>query len=685
MGSRSRKPAAAVAHSGSSADTPVSASAVGPSIATRAASAAPALVRSPARRQAAAKVSGATAKTTAAATSTNPIAAMFFNSTPSMSWTANPGQGANGAVTGLLNGIDAEGDPLSYTVTSTPVNGTVAIGTDGSYTYTPSEALAYDGTFDSFTVTASDAGAGFHLHGLGGLLNLLTFGLLGLSGHNTTVSVPVNVAAWKKYNTAPTATYSLGSPDPTTGVVLGQIDATDAENDPLTYSATSAPTKGSVTFTADGGFTYTPTPDARHAAARDWVTEADLSDSFTVTISDGKGGDISGPITVAIGPKNAAPVAGAPTVGSPVGSAGVISGSVTAIDADSDTLTYGGSGTTAKGTVTIDPSTGAFTYTPNTGAHGMSATTDTFTITITDGYGGATPVAVSVPIAALVVGNSMVRYSFNYTDGSQYWTPEAKNALQYAADKIASYLVVSQPVTVTFDVTGYSSPGSTTLASAGSDIRGFTPGYYYSIVQNKLISGADSNFFLSDGLINVNFGHSWSFGDDVASEQYDFVSVMMHEMMHAYGFRSYLTDAGNNDGTQWSLFDSGIVDWNGSPVINGSYRFDPAFNANLSGGNGGLYFVGGHATSAYGGRLVPLYTPSVWEPGSSGSHLDDYTFSGNDPQLMEAMADSGPRMRYLSAIEQGILQDLGYTVSAPSWSSMIFIGFGFFIRRRKTK
>lgn len=632
----------------------------------------------PVRRQPAARVSATGAKTKAAATATNPVAAFFFNGTPSQNWVSNPAQGPNGVIRGLLNVTDPEDDPLEYSVTTGPMHGTVAVGTDGSYTYVPSEVFAYDGTFDSFTITASDAGAGFHLHGLAGLLNLLTFGLLGLGGHTISVTIPVNVAAWKKYNTAPTATYTAGSPDPTTGIVTGQIYAIDAENDPLSYSAIS-PAKGAVTLTADGGFTYTPTPDARHAAARDWVTEADISDSFTVTISDGQGGSVSGPITVAIGPKNAAPVAGAPTVGTPVGSVGVITGGVTATDADNDTLTYSAPGATAKGTLIIDATTGAFTYTPNASAHGMSASTDTFTVTITDGYGGSTPVAVSVPIAALAVGNSMVEYSFNYTSGSNYWTPEARNALQFAADKIASYFVVSQPVNLTFNVTAYSSPDSTTLASAGSDVMAFGPGYFYTVVQNKFIRGTDSNFSAEDGTLNVNFGKSWSFGDDVEYGQYDFVSVMMHEMMHAYGFTTNLNQAGYNNGAKWPLFTSGITDWTGTDIINGSYRFDTTFDPNLTGGNGGLYFAGAHAVNAYGG-LVPLYTPSVWDAGSSGSHLDGDTFWGT--QLMEATVGSGPGVRVLSPIEQGILQDLGYTVSAPAWSAMVFVGFGFFIRRR---
>ena len=612
-------------------------------------------------RRRAAKVTGVTAKTQAAATNTNPIAALFFNATPSMTYTANPGQGANGVVTGMLNGLDAEDDPLSYSVTTAPSHGSVELGSGGSYTYTPSEAVAYDGTVDSFTVTASDAGAGFHLHGLGGLLNLLTFGLLGFAGHTSTVTVPVNVAAWKRSNTAPTATVTVGAPNPTTGAVLGRVVATDVEGDPLSYSTTSTPAKGTVALAANGSFTYTPTATARHGAASDSAAAADLTDSFTITVSDGQGGTADVPVSVTIGPKNSAPVAGTPVVGTPNPTTGVVTGSVSATDADSDTLTYSTPATTPKGTVTINAGTGAFTYTPT--ALGATASTDAFTVTITDGYGGSTPVAVSVPITAGVVSNATVTYSFNYTAGAQYWTDAAKSAMQSAADTIASYIVVTQPVTLTFNVTASNAPNSSTLASTGSDLTGFGSGYSYTVVQNKLLSNVDSNGNQADGDIDVNFGQPWAYGDSVGGGQYDFISTMMHEMMHAYGFLSYLDEAGYNTGTQWALFDSAVSNQNGTLVIGGNYRFNTAYNPNLTGANGGLYFSGAHAVAAYGG-LVPLYTPDPWEAGSSLSHLDDYTFTGANTQLMNAIADSGLGVRVLSPIEQGILQDLGYTVSA---------------------
>ena len=412
-----------------------------------------------ARRQAA-RVAGATAKTTAAANNANSFASTFFNQTPTLSLAGNPVQGANGVVTGMLNGTDAEGDPLTYSVTAAPSNGTVAVGTNGSYTYTPSESVAYAGTIDSFAVTAS---------------------------------------------------------------------------------------------------------------------------------------------------------------------------------------------------------------------------TDTFTVTVTDGYGGSTPVAVSVPIRAATASNARVTYVFSYTTGAQYWTADAKSALQSAADKIASYIVVSQPVTLTFEVTASNAPNSSNLASAGSDLGGVGSGYSYTVVQGKLLGGQDANGSQYDGSIDANFGQPWAFGNTVGSSQYDFVSTMMHEMLHAYGFLSYLDQAGYNTGRQWPVFDNAVSDQNGTLVINGSYRFNTAFNPNLTGGNGGLYFSGAHAVAAYGG-LVPLYTPNPWEAGSSLSHLDDNTFTGANAQLMNAYADSGPGIRVLSPVEKGILQDLGYTLSPAS-----IVVVGFFIRRRKVK
>lgn len=600
----------------------------------------------------------------AATASADSGSSLFFNVTPSVTHTINPGQSSDGVITGSVVGTDPDSSPLNYSVTTAPVHGSVALGSDGSFTYTPDASVAATGTTDSFTVTVSDAGTGFHVHGIGGLLNLLTFGLLGSSGHTAANTISLTVAPFRVDNSAPTATASVGIPNASTGVVTGQVVATDADGDTLSYSGSTTTSKGvAVVNATTGAFTYTPTASARHAAAKIGATASATTDTFTVTVSDGHGGVTAVAVTVTISPKNTAPTSGTSTVGTPNASTGVVTGTVSATDADGDTLTYSGTGATSKGNVTV-AANGGFTYTPTDAARASatSSTTDSFTVTAADGYGGSTAITVSVPVTPLAVVTNKVTYVFNYTSGSQYWTAAAKAALQNSADRVASYFIVSQPVTLTFNVTATDDSDSGTLASTGSDLTSSDRGFFNTVVQYKMLTGIDANGAADDGDIDVNFGINWAYGDYAGRSQYDFISTMMHELLHAYGFLAYIDEAGYNSGTTWTTFDSFIGTSTRTRVINPStYRFLTVYNTNLTGGAGGLYFLGANAIAAYGGP-VPLFTPNPWEAGSSVSHLDDDTFTGANAQLMNAYADTGLGIRTLSDIELGILKDIGYTV-----------------------
>lgn len=489
-------------------------------------------------------------------------------------------------------------------------------------------------------------------------------------------------------SSVPLTKITVGTPNPTTGVVTGSVTATSANRGRLTYSGSATTTEGKVTVNATtGAFTYTPTPAARHAAAQIGAATAAKTDTFTVTVTDGYGGKVPVMVTVVISPKNTAPIAGTTTVGTPNPSTGVVTGTVTGTDADKDTLAFSTPATTAKGAVTLDARTGAFTYTPASASRNVAGT-DTFTVTITDGYGGSTPVSVSVPVVG-TTQQSNLTFVFNYGSGSQYWTPEAKDSLASAAELLTAYFVVSTPVTIVFDVTAENSPDSWTLASAGSDLTNSNAGFFNTVVQQKILTGFDANGAEADGYVDVNLGIPWAYGDSVGADQYDFTSTAMHEMLHSMGFLSYLERPGsswNARGTNWTTFDSFLVTNTKTRVIgtaNNRNRWNTRYNTNLTGGNGGLFFGGPNAVLAYGG-LVPLFTPAQWESGSSGSHLDDDTFTGAATQMMNAYADVGRGIRVLGAVELGILKDLGYTVVPipGTASALLFVGF-VFLRRRK--
>jgi YVTN family beta-propeller protein/VCBS repeat-containing protein len=93
-------------------------------------------------------------------------------------------------------------------------------------------------------------------------------------------------AAAAVVNSAPTVPVQpIGTPDPVTGVVTGTVLASDADNNPLTYSVATGPKTWTVALNSQtGAYSYTPTPAARWAAGATPVAD---TDSFTVAVDDG--------------------------------------------------------------------------------------------------------------------------------------------------------------------------------------------------------------------------------------------------------------------------------------------------------------------------------------------------------------------------------------------------------------
>ncbi|MCB0930307.1 MAG: VCBS domain-containing protein, partial [Mycobacterium sp.] len=432
----------------------------------------------------------------------------------------------------------------------------------------------------------------------------------------------------------------------------------------------------------DGGsFSYTPTAVARHAAASLTATAADMVEEFTVTVGDGHGGSVVVAVSVAITPDNATPT-GSSSSGAPDVTSGVVAGSVLGIDSDGDPLSYSAPGSTGKGAIVLSAD-GAFTYTPTVLArHAASLatatvddTTDSFTVTISDGYGGTIDIPVSVTISP-----AAVTFNFVYGSGSGYWTADARSALEAAVASLSSYIVVEAPVSLTYDVIGQNSATSGLLATAYAPFSSSSVGYTGTVAQTKIITGVDANGSASDGSITWNFAYPWATGDRVGNRQYDFQAVALHEMLHTLGFLTGIESPTSMD-RNWTIYDSFLATSDGTAAIGGDYVWNSAYTTNLTGGNGGLYFDGPNAVAAYGG-LVPLYTPSTWASGSSVAHLDP-----NNPPvgtyIMDPADGFGPGARVIGAVELGILQDLGYTVTPSQLSVFVIVGLGLMRRRRE--
>lgn len=373
----------------------------------------------------------------------------------------------------------------------------------------------------------------------------------------------------------------------------------------------------------------------------------------------------------------------APTVAPIVvnSSSGPIAGRVDAVDPEGDRLVYRLSKAPSRGTVLLNPD-GFYTYTPGAGFNGV----DTFVITADD---MGTDLNLINPFrgvgtsAGVLLNQGAITFSFNYTTGAQYWSAEARDALRSAADGMATQFLVTAPVVITYDVTAENSAASGKLAAAGSNLVSETAGFLRTVVQNKLISGVDANGSAADGEIEWNFGHAWGLGDSVGPDEYDFTSTVMHELLHSFGFLSYIDERGKNTGRSWTSMDGFIVTSTGAKPIGSGYRWNTAYDGNLTGAKGGLFFGGAHAVAAYGG-LVPLFTPNPWESGSSVSHLDDATFTDANQMMMNAKTDTGLGIRVFSPVEVGILRDLGFTV-VPQTSTVAVAAMLLVVVRRSRK
>ncbi|MEC8474130.1 MAG: hypothetical protein VXZ38_05735 [Planctomycetota bacterium] len=240
---------------------------------------------------------------------------------------------------------------------------------------------------------------------------------------------------------------------------------------------------------------------------------------------------------------------------------------------------------------------------------------------------------------------------------------------------------------------------SATLGQAGTDtyynLNTNNPLIYHSALANHIV-GYDLDTDESEGFATFNSdidggsvlsGYTWYYGTDnnAASNQIDFVSVVLHEIGHALGFSGLLQSDGNyfdfdssssggSDPELFNQYDYYVVRKNSdgtyTPLRNlsASDRITAATNDNI-------YWGGAEGIAANGGVVPKLYAPSQWAQGSSYSHLDEDTFS---LELMSPEQTAGTPHE-ISALTLGMMYDMGWSaVQVPEpatfaiWSLLAF-------------
>ncbi|MEN9780654.1 MAG: hypothetical protein RL014_1802 [Pseudomonadota bacterium] len=295
----------------------------------------------------------------------NDTFALVVNAQPNAAPTGANGNASTAEDT-PLNGqlpaaTDANGDTITYARLSDGAHGTVTVGANGSYTYTP--AANYAGP-DAFTFTVSD----------------------GKGGSNTyTQNITITAV-----NDAPVAA-SGSAMTVEDAVFTGSVPAaTDVDSSSLTYGLVSGPANGTLTLNANGSYSYRP--NANFAG----------SDSFTYLATDGQANSNTATFSLTVTGTNDTPV-----LATPLADQAAVAGSAFAFtvaansfaDVDGDSLSYTatrGDGSDLPSWLTFNQNTRSFSGTPSSSdvgslevrvraSDGEYNTSDTFVLAIADG------------------------------------------------------------------------------------------------------------------------------------------------------------------------------------------------------------------------------------------------------------------------------------------------------------
>ncbi|PIE47930.1 MAG: hypothetical protein CSA40_01990, partial [Flavobacteriales bacterium] len=256
--------------------------------------------------------------------------------------------------------VDGTLDPTSVTEVTPPSNGTISIDpTTGEITYTPDPD--FNGT-DTFEYEVCDD-----------------------DGACDTATVTVTVG---DVNDPPVALDDVATTDEDTPVVIDVLSNdtdTDGTIDPATVTEVTPPTNGTISINPTSGeVTYTPDPDFNG------------TDTFVYEVCDDDGLCDTATVTVTVGDVNDPPVAvdDAATTDEDTPVTIDVLGNDTDVDGTLDPATVTEVTPPANGTISIDPTTGEITYTPDPDFNG----TDTFVYEVCDDDGACDQATVTVTI-----------------------------------------------------------------------------------------------------------------------------------------------------------------------------------------------------------------------------------------------------------------------------------------------
>lgn len=257
------------------------------------------------------------------------------------------------------------------------------------------------------------------------------------------------------------------------------------------------------------------------------------------------------------------------------------------------------------------------------------------------------------------------------------FSPEAQAAFQQAIDIWAN--TISSPVPIYIDASWLPLDegvlGSAIWGTAYSNFDGaLRPNTWYPVaLAEKMANRGLNKPGEPDIVANFSSSANWylSLDGDPSAGQYDFVTVVLHEIGHGLGFvdsfghnedednplAAYGLSASNNPGTYLPfIYDTYLKNNTGDILIDDFANPSSELAEQVT--SNSVFFDSPINTEENG--QARIYAPSEWNSGSSIAHLNESTYNGTENSLMtpfiamdEVMQDPGPLML-------GMFGDMGW-------------------------
>lgn len=275
-------------------------------------------------------------------------------------------------------------------------------------------------------------------------------------------------------------------------------------------------------------------------------------------------------------------------------------------------------------------------------------------------------------LAKLAAGRSQAIKTSNFIVDYEGFSPAAEEAFQKAVDIWESIIVspVDIHVHAVWTPLGSGVLGSATAGTFYANFNGAQQlNTWYPVALAEKMAGGDLNEPGEEDIFAQfnSSNNNWYYGLDGATpaNQYDLVTVVLHELGHglgfldSYGVEGTVGTVGLSGTGRPVIYDLSLETGSGENLYINSEHNTEDLRALLTSNN--LFFGSPSAKAANGGTSAKVYAPTTFSSGSSIAHLDESTFAGGTANaLMTPQIGSGESNFDPGAIVKGAFADMGW-------------------------